>query len=82
MFLFAQGLLLSSAFGGFLGAIGIAVDGENLRFMNNSVDQCDETRGAWKDGVPLGEDLVGGDDSGFAEIAAVNELKEEVGVLV
>ena len=47
--------------------------------VGQAVDQGDGARGVGKDGVPVLEQQVGGDEQGAVFVAAADELEEEVG---
>ena len=47
--------------------------------MGQAADQGDGARGIGKDGVPVLERQVGGDEQGAVFVTAADELEEEVG---
>ena len=73
----AAALLLGDL--GFTAAIAAALDEEDLDVVGEAVDECDGTGGIGKDGVPVLEGEVGGDQQGAVLVAAADELEEEVG---
>ena len=58
----AQGQALRLALLCLLVTVGVAFDADDLGMMDESVDESDDARCVRKDGAPLGEGLVGGDD--------------------
>ena len=70
---------MASARERFSAAIALALDEEDLDVVGEAVDECDGTGGIGKDGVPVLEGEVGGDEQGAVLVAAADELEEEVG---
>jgi len=67
---------------GLLEAIGLALDGDDLRVVDEAVDQGDDTGGVGEDLAPFGKRAVGGDEGGLGLVAARDDLEEQVGVAV
>ena len=57
----AFGAALLLAFLGFLAAVGVAVDGDDLGVVDEPVDEGDKAGGVWEGLAPLGEGAVRGD---------------------
>src|SRR3954468_22922875 len=73
---------LLSAFAGFLEPVGLALDGDDLRIVDEAIDQRDDAGGAGEHLVPLGERAVGGDESAANLVAAGDELEHQVGMAI
>src|SRR3954447_10528770 len=63
-----------------LGAIGLALNGDDLGVVEQTVDQGDDAGGAGKGLAPFGERAAGGDDSAALLVAAIDQFEEQVGV--
>jgi hypothetical protein len=66
---------------GFLEAVAVAVDFENLGAMDEAVDEGDGAGGMREDLGPVVEGLVGAEQDGLGGVVATgDDLEEEVGV--
>ena len=65
---------------GFLQAVGITLDGDDLAAVDQTIDEGDDAGGVGKDLAPLAEGFVGGQDNGFVLVAPRDDLEEEIGV--
>jgi hypothetical protein len=75
-------LALLGAFFGLLEAIGVALDGDDFGMVDEAIDQGDDAGGVGKDLAPFGKGSIGGNQGRFGLIAARDDLKEQVGVVV
>lgn len=81
--LFAGGGLGGGAFLGFLEAVAVAVDLDDLGAVDEAVDQGDGAGRMGEHLGPLGESLVGADEDGaLCLVASSDDLEEEVGIAV
>jgi len=66
----------------FLGAVGVALDLDDLGMMHEAIDDGDDAGGVGEHRVPFGKDAVGGHDRGLGFVAPVHDLEQQVGVAV
>ena len=66
---------------GFLEAVALGVDVDDLGPMNEPIDERDDAGGVREDFAPRGEGLVGTEQHGsLGVVAAGDDLEEQVGV--
>ena len=65
---------------GFFETVGVGVDGDDFRAVDESVDDGDDGGGGREDVVPFGEGFVGGEEDGPTFIASGDDFEKEVGV--
>ena len=58
---------------------GLGVDVHGVAMLSESVDESADAGGAWKDGAPLFEGEIGGDNRGPSFVAPAHDVVEEVG---
>jgi hypothetical protein len=73
---------LLGAFPGFFGAVGVALDGDDLGVVHQAVDHGDHAGGVGEDLTPFGKCAVGGDDGAFLLVATADQFEQEVGVTI
>ena len=66
----------------FLGAVGFAVDGDDLGVVGEAIHQRDDAGGVREHFLPLREGAVGGDQRALAAVALREQLKQQVGMAV
>jgi hypothetical protein len=64
----------------FLEPIGFPVDRDDLAPMDEAIDESDDGSGVGKDFSPLGKSFICGHQQRSLEIAAGDDLKEQIGV--
>ena len=79
---FLSGQFSRRPFFGLTHAIGLALDDADLGVMDEPVDDRDDTGGIGEDLAPFGEGAIGGDDRGLALVAAVDDLKQQIGIVL
>ena len=57
----------------------IRIDVHGMTTRSKTVDESDDAGGAWKDGVPLLEREIGGDDGGLVFMPSTNDVVKQVG---
>jgi hypothetical protein len=72
--------LLLGAFGGFLLAVGLAVDLDDLGAVDDAIDQGADARRTGEDLRPLGEGLVAGQHRRALQVPPADHLEEQVAV--
>jgi len=64
----------------FLESKGLSFNGDELAAVDESIDERDNGGGVGKDFSPLAKHLIGGDQQRAFEVAAGDDLEEQVGV--
>ena len=64
----------------FLGAVGLAFDGDDLGAVDQTVDEGDNAGGVGEDLAPFGEGTIGGDNRAFLLVAAADQFEQQIGV--
>ena len=75
-------LASGGAFLGFLEAIGLAVEGDDLGVMDQPVDERDDASGIAEHLVPLGKRPVRSNDGALLLVAPVGQFEQQVGLAV
>ena len=70
------------AFFGFFEAVRLALDRNDFRAMDESVNERYDASCAWEDLLPLSERLVRGNDGALLFVAPVEQLEEQVCVTI
>ena len=63
-------------------AVALAFDESYFTVMDEPVDEGDDAGGAWKNGVPVAEGEVGGEDKALVFITPADDLEEQIGVAI
>src|SRR4051812_41616651 len=66
---------------GFLEAVALGVDVDDLRAVDEAIYEGDDAGGVREDLAPRGEGLVGTEEDGLVDVVATgDDLEEEIGV--
>lgn len=63
----------------FAEAITLAFNEQQIDVMSQAVDEGGDASGIGKDGVPVFEDAIGGDDDRAALVTTIDDFEEQVG---
>src|SRR5271157_2804614 len=79
-FSFALGFVAGSGFQfAFAHTVGSALKDGDVGVMGEAVEKRRDAGGVGKNGVPVFEDFIGGEQDGFALVTLVDDFEEQVG---